>query len=73
MVLLPLREAISCFVLDFKCFCIAVLLLLETLLPSDSKFAAVNLYLWPVSPLLKGRLTFSAMLGISHCNSLLFP
>lgn len=48
MVLLLLREAIACFLLDFKYSCIAVFPLLETLLPSDTNFAALNLYLWPV-------------------------
>lgn len=43
--LLLLTEAITCFVLEFKCSCVAVL---EILLPSDSNFAALNLYLWPV-------------------------
>lgn len=68
MVLLLLTEAITSFVSNCKYSFVDAL---ETLLPSDTNFAPLTLFM--ASSLLKGRLTFSVMLGISHCNSLLFP
>lgn len=45
--LLLLSKAITFFVLYFKFSCIAILPLLEALLPSDSNFP-LNLFFWPV-------------------------
>lgn len=43
-----LSKAVTFFVLYSKCSCIAVLPLLEALLPSNTNFAALNLFLYPV-------------------------